>query len=76
MILLNFILPTTLAYLDPGSGSLLIQLIVGGIVGFMVFFRGSITAVLRYLGLKSKPEDEDEDDLDQLVDEEYEYKEQ
>ena len=28
-----------LAYLDPGSGSLLLQAIVGGTAGIMVFFR-------------------------------------
>ncbi len=28
-----------LAYLDPGSGSLLLQAIVGGTAGVMVFFR-------------------------------------
>lgn len=27
------------AYLDPGSGSLLLQAIVGGTAGIMVFFR-------------------------------------
>ena len=30
---------TTLAYLDPGSGSMLLQALVGGAVGFMVFAR-------------------------------------
>ena len=30
---------TTLAYLDPGAGSLLLQAIVGGTAGLMVFAR-------------------------------------
>ncbi|MCA9034503.1 MAG: hypothetical protein KDA91_05195 [Planctomycetaceae bacterium] len=30
---------TMLAYLDPGAGSLLLQAIVGGSAGLMVFFR-------------------------------------
>ncbi|MFN8711194.1 MAG: hypothetical protein ACK526_09380 [Planctomyces sp.] len=29
----------TLAYLDPGSGSLVLQALVGGSAGFMVFVR-------------------------------------
>ena len=51
-----------LSYLDPGSGSLLIQLIVGALVGLLVFFRGGISFTLRFFGLGPKAvEDEDED---------------
>ena len=32
-------LQATLAYLDPGTGSLILQMIVGGIVGALLFFK-------------------------------------
>jgi len=32
-------LHTQLAYLDPGTGSLILQMIVGGIVGALLFFK-------------------------------------
>lgn len=36
-----------LAYIDPGSGSLLLQLLVGSLVGLSLFFRQSIGKLLR-----------------------------
>ncbi len=36
-----------LAYIDPGSGSLLLQLIIGFGVGMGLFFRQNLTRVLR-----------------------------
>jgi hypothetical protein len=36
-----------LGYLDPGSGSLLLQLIVGSVVGMSLFFRQYLSRVLR-----------------------------
>ncbi len=38
---------TSLAYLDPMSGSILIQLIVGGAVGLGLFFWRSIARLFR-----------------------------
>jgi len=35
------------AYIDPGSGSLLLQLLVGSIVGLGLFFRHNLARVLR-----------------------------
>jgi hypothetical protein len=32
-------LSTPLAYLDPGSGAILLQLLAAGVAGFVVFFR-------------------------------------
>lgn len=34
------LLLTILAYLDPGTGSLIIQMIVGAIASFFLFFKG------------------------------------
>lgn len=36
---------TVLAYIDPGSGSILLQLLVGSIVGLGLFFRQSVARV-------------------------------
>ena len=36
-----------LAYIDPGSGSLLLQLLVGSIIGAGIVFRQTITRVFR-----------------------------
>lgn len=36
-----------IAYIDPGSGSLLLQLLVGSIVGLGLFFRQNLARVLR-----------------------------
>lgn len=55
------------AYLDPGTGSLIIQLLVGGLVGFLVIFRGSYNSVLYMLGIKKRPENDD-DDIDSIED--------
>jgi hypothetical protein len=35
-----------LAYIDPGSGSLMLQLLVGSMLGAGLFFRQSISRVL------------------------------
>jgi hypothetical protein len=46
-----------LAYIDPGTGSLVLQMILAAIVGTLAFFRG---AIFSFLGLfkGSKPKDE------------------
>ena len=49
------------SYLDPGTGSLVIQLLIGGLVGFMVIFRGSFNSILYMLGIKKPPQDDDDD---------------
>lgn len=36
-----------IAYIDPGSGSLLLQLVVGSIVGLGLFFRQNVARVFR-----------------------------
>ena len=40
-------LPILLSYIDPLSGSVLLQLVLAGLVGSVAFFRRSIAGVLR-----------------------------
>lgn len=40
------------AYLDPGTGSLIIQLIIGVVVGALFVFRNSVTSLLYFFGLR------------------------
>ena len=37
------------AYIDPGAGSILLQLLIGSVIGAGVFFRHSIASVIRML---------------------------
>lgn len=48
---------TLWAYLDPGSGSMLMQLLVGGIAGLGVFFKFYGRTMLGLLWSKRKPHD-------------------
>lgn len=36
-----------LAYIDPGSGTILLQVLIGSAVGMGIFFRHSLTRLLR-----------------------------
>ena len=51
----------SLAYIDPAAGTLLLQTVIGGLLGVLAFFRRSIvTGVRRLLGRKDpapKPDD-------------------
>lgn len=42
-------MPTILAYIDPGSGSLLLQVLLAGILSIPFVFRRAITGGLRRL---------------------------
>jgi len=47
-----------LAYVDPGAGSMLLQLLLGGLAGLYVFARVFMRSVLRFFGFDkgdSKP---------------------
>jgi hypothetical protein len=35
------------AYIDPGSGSILLQMLIGSAIGLMLFFRQSVSRLLR-----------------------------
>jgi len=51
------------AYLDPGSGSFIIQLIIAGIVGAGFLLRGYWSKIISFFrGATSEEDDEDSDD--------------
>ena len=62
-ILLCLALPVTaFAYLDPGTGSMLLQVILGGIAAVGVAVKLFWYRIIAFLGFKKKPEaDEDEE---------------
>jgi hypothetical protein len=66
VVMLMTIMPNAYAhaYLDPGSGSLIIQLVVAGLLGLAVTARLFWTNILVFLRLKERVEldDIDEDD--------------
>jgi len=57
-----------MAYLDPGSGSILIQMLVAGLLGAGLLIRSQWAKIKKLFGMK--PRNEGEDDLgDDLLDE-------
>lgn len=48
-------------YLDPGSGSFLLQLAFAAALGLFVAIRASWGKIKGWLGIKSKPEEDDDD---------------
>ena len=51
-------------YLDPGSGSILIQIAIAVLLGLGVALRASWGSIKKLLGVKPKPEaDDDPDDV-------------
>jgi hypothetical protein len=50
--------PAHAAYVDPGSGSLLLQAILAGFLGLVFFFRQSVARLLR-LFRRSRPASEE-----------------
>jgi len=50
-----------LAYLDPGSGSFLIQLLIAALLGLGIAFRASWGKIKGWFGFKTKSEDDDDD---------------
>jgi hypothetical protein len=58
-----------LIYLDPGSGSFLIQLLIAGIAGLSIAIAANWSKLKRLLGKKkNKAEMDDEDDDEQHPD--------
>lgn len=53
-----------MAYLDPGSGSFLLQLAIAALLGLGVALRASWGKIKGWFGIKPKPE-EDDDDADE-----------
>jgi len=50
-----------LPYLDPGSGSFIIQIAIAALLGLGVAVRASWGSIKKYFGVKPKSEDEDTD---------------
>ena len=53
-----------LAYLDPGSGSFLIQLLIAALLGAGIALRASWGKVKKLFGIKPKADEDAEDDED------------
>ena len=53
-----------LPYLDPGSGSFIIQILIAVLLGLGVALRASWSKIKTYFGIKPKPEEEDDDSID------------
>ncbi len=52
---------TPLPYLDPGSGSFLVQLAIAALLGLGVAFRASWGKIKGWFGIKSKTDEDDDD---------------
>ena len=52
---------TPLPYLDPGSGSFLIQLLIAALLGIGVAVRASWSKIKGWFGVKPKADDEDDE---------------
>jgi hypothetical protein len=49
-------------YLDPGSGSFLLQLAIAALLGLGVALRASWGTIKKWFGIKSEPKADEEDD--------------
>jgi len=52
---------TPLPYLDPGSGSFLIQLLIATLLGLAVAVRASWSKIKGWFGVKPKNDEEDDE---------------
>jgi hypothetical protein len=50
-----------LLYIDPGSGSYLIQAIIAGVLGFLFYFKNLWHRIRSFFGKKTKKPDPDKD---------------
>jgi hypothetical protein len=51
---------TPLPYLDPGSGSFIIQIAIAALLGLGVAIRASWGSIKKLFGTKPKPEEDDD----------------
>lgn len=58
-----------LLYLDPGSGSILIQLAVAALLGAGLFIRSQWAKIKKLLGMSSSEVEDDKDSDDDFLDE-------
>ncbi len=61
LLLLGFVQPAD-AYLDPGSGSLLLQLLLGGLAGVAIAGKLFWTRILDFVGVKKTGTSDSESD--------------
>ena len=57
-------LPKTLAYLDPGSGSMILQLVLAALLGLGIFVRIQWRKIKSLFGRKNTNDDDEGDDGD------------
>ena len=50
-----------LPYLDPGSGSILIQIVIAAVLGLAVVLRAYWSKIKGWMGIKSKPAEDDDE---------------
>ena len=62
LILITALPVTAFAYLDPGTGSMLMQVILGGIAAVAVALKLFWYRIIAFLGFKKKAPTEDETD--------------
>ncbi len=55
---------TPLPYLDPGTGSFIIQIAIAALLGLGVLIRASWSSIKKIFGAKPKEEDEDDSEND------------
>ena len=48
-----------LLYLDPGSGAMIVQALIAGTLGAVMFFKNIKIRVLSFLGVKAKSDGDD-----------------
>lgn len=60
---------SAILYLDPGSGSILIQLAVAALLGAGLFIRSQWAKIKKLLGMSSSEVEDDKDSDDDFLDE-------
>ena len=60
LLAVAFIPVTAFAYLDPGTGSMLLQVILGGVAAVAVALKLFWYRIIAFLGFKKKPESDEE----------------
>jgi hypothetical protein len=53
---------STLPYLDPGSGSILIQILIAALLAVGIAIRASWGTIKKWFGVKPKPDEDDDNE--------------
>lgn len=48
------------SYIDPGSGAILLQVVIAGVIGSMIFFRATVSRIVRFVTRRSTISDQGE----------------